>query len=343
VVMETIKLGGFKLLQRGAQVAALLPTAEPCTVGAVCSPLAESKINLTLLTYVCLHEYKWRSAAFCTEGSAGAASASLLGEQFSRVALSEDVCTLSIFPHNNEPSITGTLLNTVTAQGIPVRGLASSPSAMSIIIPREHSELAIASLFRPFHFPSYRSPADWHAAYDGQQDRLEEIVARYQEQVIRIYGVVARRELDLWSAFVPAVEISSFATVLASLDGSRYRLPFVVALPISAEVLLSVCCFEGARSAEQQHIFLEEIPEGSWTHHGPVGGFSLHGPHFGDRHGIAKAVADVLEQAHIPILAMSCAVSTISAIVPEENLARALQLIERCFEKPSLPPRQKKT
>ena len=42
----------------------------------------------------------------------------------------------------------------------------------------------------------------------------------------------------------------------------------------------------------------------------PVAGIFLHGPHFGDRYGIAHTLVAALEKAHIKLLALSCTISS---------------------------------
>ena len=66
----------------------------------------------------------------------------------------------------------------------------------------------------------------------------------------------------------------------------------------------------------------------------PVAGIFLHGPHFGDRYGIANALVEALEQAHVTILALSCTISSISVIIRQQELAPALLVLGQVFEAP---------
>jgi aspartokinase len=65
-----------------------------------------------------------------------------------------------------------------------------------------------------------------------------------------------------------------------------------------------------------------------------VAGIFLHGPHFGDRYGIAHALVEALEQVHVSILALSCAVNSISVIIRQHELPPALLVLGKIFEAP---------
>jgi aspartokinase len=58
----------------------------------------------------------------------------------------------------------------------------------------------------------------------------------------------------------------------------------------------------------------------------------LHGPHFGDRYGIAYTLVTTLEEAQVPLLALSCTVSSISLIIRQPDLMRAVQVLGKSFE-----------
>ena len=59
----------------------------------------------------------------------------------------------------------------------------------------------------------------------------------------------------------------------------------------------------------------------------------IHGPHFGDRYGIASKFVEGLQRAGVAILALSCTVSSISAIVGEIDLDLAISTLEETFHR----------
>ena len=66
----------------------------------------------------------------------------------------------------------------------------------------------------------------------------------------------------------------------------------------------------------------------------PVAGIFLHGPHFGDRYGIAHTLVEALEKAHISLLALSCTISSISVIIRQHELAAAQVVLGQAFAAP---------
>ena len=66
----------------------------------------------------------------------------------------------------------------------------------------------------------------------------------------------------------------------------------------------------------------------------PVAGIFLHGPHFGDRYGIAHTLVAALEAAHISLLALSCTISSISLIIRQHELAAAQVILGNTFAAP---------
>jgi hypothetical protein len=125
--MAKIKLRGLKLLEGGAQVVSASPGDHNLLATGVCSPLALNKINLTFLTHVALDQSESHLTSLCTEGSGGGASSALIETHLGGVIkLHENVSTLSVFPHDQRPQVTGLLLETLAKKKITLQGLASS-------------------------------------------------------------------------------------------------------------------------------------------------------------------------------------------------------------------------
>jgi aspartokinase len=66
-----------------------------------------------------------------------------------------------------------------------------------------------------------------------------------------------------------------------------------------------------------------------------VAALYIHGPHFGDRYGIALTLVKALESSGVSLLAMGCTVSSISVIIREEDLTAAVQALEATFKRSS--------
>ena len=303
----------------------------------ICTPLALNKINLTFVAHLSPQKSASCVTSLCTEGSAGRAAASLIGNLHSGdvgVYLHEDVSTLSIFVHDQRPQVTGSLLNAVAREEIGLLGLASSPSALSSVVSSADTEATIRAFFDVFEFPAYGSPSDWYAAYEGKEHLLRKIIASYQEQVVKIYDIVQEPNLDLWSLELSKPELGELGEALSSLDRLGIRMPFVVAVPAPSEADLRFgFCFAGPQAKELKHTFSRHLVPKNLAHEPEVAGLFIHGPHFGDRYGIASKFVEGLQRAGVAILAMSCTVSSISAIISKLDLDPAIRTLDMIFRR----------
>ncbi len=304
----------------------------------VCSPLALNKINLTFLTHAVLDQSARSITAFCTEGSAGLASASLVEAHQGRTSTVDfhgEVSTLSVFPHDQRPRVTGLLLDALAKKEITLQGLASSPSAVSSIVSTVETEAAIDTLFEAFEFPAYRSPSDWYGAYEGKEHLLQKIIASYQEKVVRIYDIVQQSELDLWSLVVDQIGLAKLGEALMALGQWEIRMPFVIALLSPENRLVFNFCFPGEQDPRIRETFSSHLGSTELTRHSQVAALYIHGPHFGDRYGIALTLVKALESSGVSLLAMGCTVSSVSVIIREEDLTAAVQALEATFKRSS--------
>jgi aspartokinase len=336
--MTKIKLRGLKLLEGGAQVASSSPGDDNLLATGVCSPLARNKINLTFLSHAFLDQGASRITAFCTEGSAGRAAASLVEAHLASTAtvdLYGEISILSVFPHDQQPQVVGGLLWALARKQITLQGMASSPSAVSTLVSSTETDAAIDTFFETFTFPAYRSPSDWYGAYEGKENLLKKIIASYQEKVIRIYDIVQQSDLDLWSLTVDQSDLGDLGAALITLGQSEIRIPFVIALPSPADRLSFSFCLPGGQEAQIRAVFSSHLSNTAVACHSQVAALYIHGPHFGDRHGIAHTLIRALETGGASLLALGCTVSSISAIIQEKDLDKAIQTLDVTFQRSS--------
>lgn len=336
--MDKTRLRGLKLLEGMAQVVSSSPGGEEGLAAGACFSLALNKINLNLIAHLVRGESGDSVTAFCLDESAGRAATSLVESRSSsraRVEFGGEVSILSVFPHGGEPRVTGELLAALHRRSIAPRGLASSPSAISVVVPSERTSDAIDALFVPFEFPSYGSPSDWHLAYEGKEHLLKKIIASYQEKVIRIYDIIRDPGLGLVLVDLPAEELGGLAGALSTGIEPDLRMPFVAAVPLDADTLKFGLASPRARAEEVERTLARLVPRAQTNIADRVAALYIHGPHFGDRYGIAYTLADALEGAGVSILAMSCTVSSISVIIPEKELDLAVDKLDRTFQSSS--------
>jgi aspartokinase len=196
-----------------------------------------------------------------------------------------------------------------------------------------HTEATIRAFFDAFEFPAYGSPSDWYAAYEGKEHLLRKIIASYQEQVIKIYDIVQEPNLDLWSIDLSMSELGNLGAALDSLDRLGIRMPLVVAVQSPEAGLRFGFCFARTQAKEVKHAFSHHVSTTNLEHDPEVAALFIHGPHFGDRYGIASKFVEGLQRAGVAILALSCTVSSISAIIGEIDLDPAISTLEKTFQR----------
>ena len=67
----------------------------------------------------------------------------------------------------------------------------------------------------------------------------------------------------------------------------------------------------------------------------PVGLLFFHGPHFGDRYGIADAAMGKLTEKGIPVIASGCSVHSVYVVLPETRMEDAKTWLTESFDLPA--------
>jgi hypothetical protein len=204
---------------------------------------------------------------------------------------------------------------------------------------------AVHRLFENFHFPAFASPEDFFASQSPPEDLVRKVVAEYQEKVIKVYWIVPQPDLDLWGMSISSTDIlAGFADALLELGDLGLKVPFLVAIPLrdTGEFLLSFST-AGPQAPEERgprvrSILAKHLPGLRPMRLTPVAGIFLHGPHFGDRYGIAQILTEALEKAHVSLLALSCTISSISLIIRQHELAAAQLVLTNTFAAPVEAP-----
>jgi hypothetical protein len=317
-------------------VVASFPQDEWGLAARLCAPLALNRINLSLFSHVAADR-----EVLCTAARGGEAAAALIksqGGEEAAVELHPAAAILSLYPHDKRPEVIGSFIRSLAQARVIIHGLASSPSAISAVLSSGRTRIAVRRLFDNFFFPAFESPEVFFAAQAPPEELVRKVVADYQEKVVKVYWILPQPDLDLWGLTVSSTEIlAGFADTLLDLGRLGLQIPFLVALPglEGREFILS---FSTAgppeRGAEIRRILAKNLPGLRPMRLTPVAGIFLHGPHFGDRYGIAQTLTEALEQSHISLLALSCTISSISLIIRQHELAAAQLILGRTFAAP---------
>jgi len=334
-----IRVGGLKLLDRGACLVSASPGGEFRLGLQVTGPLAHNKINLTFLTHVAGDR-----TSLCTAGGLGQGTLALLQNlagSKDAFQLQPDIAIIGVYPHEKRPEIIGAFIRSLARSKSIIYGLASSPSAITAILETRRNVKAVHQLFADFQFSSFASPEEFFAAQEFPEEYARKAVATYQEKLIKVYWVLPQPDLDLWAVSIPTAAIlEEMADILTRLGDWGLTIPFLIAIPrLGAEELLfafSTARPPGAKDqgGDLRSLLHQHLPGIRPMRLTPVAGIFLHGPHFGDRYGITHALVEALEQVHVTILALSCTISSISAIIRQQDLAPALVVLGQIFQAP---------
>jgi hypothetical protein len=335
--MPKMRLGGVKALENHAYLTSLCRGGED-TLGDICSRLAADRINLSLLSHVADTGTRESITNACTEGADGFSSYVHWKESHGECSIGKllpDISLISVFPHDQKPSVTGSLIGVLASTGIVPYGFASSPSAMTTLLSPSDSKGLIGGLFDNFEFQSYASALDWQSAYRSQEKPLKEVVCSYQEKIIKIYNVTHHVDLDLWHIALPLHYMADFGKVLSGLDELKLKMPFLISncSPDNQEISFSFCLAFAHRDHVKQALH-QNLPGLDAFCLGPVSLLFLLGPHFGDRYGIANTLLRVLRNAGIPLLALSYTVSSFSLVIQGNDPDQTMAALDSNFQIP---------
>jgi hypothetical protein len=338
-----IKVGGLKILEEGAAVASSFLTGGEHLMQGVCSPLARGRINLTYLTHVAGAFGAEDYTVFCTALADGMAGFTQVKSYSSvsggHVSLHAPTCIISLYPHDKRAEIQGRFLQALGRARVMVLSLATSPSAISAVLLARAKDRAVDRLFSLFRFPGYGTPAEFYAMQRPPEALVREVVAVYQEKVIKIYQLLQQADLDLWSFSIPSSKVlENLGAALMALGARGLKLPFLAALPGPEDRFICSFCTAGERGREVAGLLEDHIPVIPPQRLSPMAALFFHGPHFGDRYGIAATVVQALAQAKVAQAAMSCTVSSISLVIRQEDLKAAVEALGQTFEDQSQGP-----
>lgn len=330
------RLGGFKILTEAACVSLVCRDGTPGGPADCCRLLAEGRINLNYLSCAAFGD-TWALDAVVNWRDADGAIArirSCPGLVDTRV---RRVSVVSVFPHRNDPAVAGELLNALFRTGVHPEALANSPSAISVVLNEAEAERATEALFGPFRFSAYRTPSDWRTSREGKEQLFKEVVASYQEKRPKVYFLEWQEDRKLFRVKLGRGRLPALGTFFVELSRLNQGLGFLASVPAGncagTELLL---CLPASAAPGGIQLLKCSIPDAEVSHSGPFCSFSMNGPHFGDRHGLASDLLAAFNQNGVALSGLSCSIATIAGVVPAPHAPAAMDVIKASFEVPSV-------
>ena len=333
---HSTRLGAFKILKDIVWVSVTRPREERDSPAVFSRALADGKINLPFITTI-NGPGTWRLNV-AVDAQDVKAACSLLEHDFGKIdPATKKGGILSIFPHKDNPEIMGILLDILGNLGAPPSVLANSHSAISVVLHEQAVNKASNALFGPFRFSAYRTPDDWKLAQKGREDLYKEVVASYQEKRPKVYFLEWRQGQTLLKVLLDCSDMGRMGSVF--MDFSRMRLPltFMVSNPLDLQGKVELFfCLPTSFDRDYREIITKAVPGAVPGEVSPVAIFSMNGPHFGDRYGIACELLEALALVQVEPLALSCSIASITGVVPADQIHSAIRGIRGCFEVPSV-------
>lgn len=268
-----------------------------------------------------------------------------------------DIGLLSIFPHRSRFSVPGLALAALALADIPIFGMASSLGTLTFALPYAALSQAAGAISGPMALPDGHTPLrpDGHSG-EGRENAREsmETSAVYWEPEIKIYGFQEETGLSLTEIGFPAHRLARCGDFLCGLDAP------------DAGFSLALLQKEG-QAAFRLHLLSRTVPEkdadgkgrtlaplirqkasdlciGPPNVTGPAELLHFHGPHFGDRYGVADAALRPLAEGGPAPLAAACSGAAIYLALPDKGCKKACALLDGAFKvpAPSRTPREKR-
>ncbi len=327
------KLGGFKVLKGVNRISLALPKVYP--LSDLLRPIAAAKINLPYFT--CVQGQSAWELHFAVESADRDRTVTLI--QNSCGISPDEVASaiLSIFPHRSDPTIAAKLFAVFKQEALSPGAVGNSPSAISMVLAEDLLSKASSALFDVFQFSAYRTPSDWKLAQKGKEKLYKEVVASYQEQKPKTYGLEIADQHDFVSVRLDGGNLAPFGPMLHACSQHGLNLSFLsLGLPYSERDKTLAFCIPGANGMACDTIINELRSEAGVIARHQAAVFTMNGPHFGDRHGIASELLNAFEEHHVDLLGLSCTIASVTGVVPSSQVDSAVKAITSSFEVPGV-------
>ena len=158
-----------------------------------------------------------------------------------------------------------------------------------------------------------------------------ETIAVYWEPRIKTYGFQRITDLALIEFSCPLSKIKSLGEILSKDDLKIVRPKFVIAQVLDNEISFIFCL--PLKESKDFHTSLEKTSSSiSHRYIHPVSIIYFHGPHFGDRYGIANATFSSLSKAGIKIIASGCSSASVFLVLAQHDIDKAEEILSETFE-----------
>jgi hypothetical protein len=327
------KLGGFKVLKGVNRISFALPQSR--SLPELLRLIAAEKINLPYFT--CVQGQATWGLHLVVESVDRDRTVTLIERSCGIPPVEAESVILSVFPHRSDPTIAARLLGLFNQEGLALGAVGNSPSAISVVLDKGLLSKAGSALFDVFQFSAYRTPSDWKLAQKGREKLYKEVVASYQEQRPKTYGLEIADQHDFVCVRLDGGDLASLGPTLHACSQHGLNLTFLSLGPPNSERDETLAfCLPGSSAKACATILNRLCSENALVARSQAAVFTMNGPHFGDRHGIASELLNGFEEHHVDLLGLSCTIASVTGVVPSSQLDSAVKAIRSSFEVPGV-------
>jgi aspartokinase len=166
-----------------------------------------------------------------------------------------------------------------------------------------------------------------------------ETVAVYCESKLKTYGFKVVSDLSLLSWVVGSDQITKFGLRFQELGEKGFRFRMIAAHESgNGRIKIDLLLDRETEEAVMDHfpVMLDQDPKSDETVRSvsPVEIIFFHGPHYGDRYGIADLVLSALERESVPVILATCSGSSIYLVLPYQEARHAVTILSELIEIP---------
>jgi aspartokinase len=337
---SSLRLGGFKVLKDVTLISLVSSEEAKDFPVQVCREIAEKRINIPYLSAINNHR-SW-GMHIMVETTCRRATFQLINQEPKSISTNiSESAILSLFPHRSNPTVVGSLFEVFGREGIDMESYANSPSAVSVVVKKDLMKKAGNALLGAFSFSAYRTPEDWKLAQKGKEQLYKEVVASYQEKKSKVYGLEYQEGLEFLHVRLHGGQIGQLGVAMKELARLGLYLTFLAKNPCRDQGVEELFfCLPSSPNCPNPETINRIAPQAIVDTISPVARFSMNGPHFGDRYGIASELLCAFKKSNIDLLALNCSIASIIGVVPLNQIQPAIQTIQGCFEVPSITKKE---